>query len=864
MATISPWYGWTADGRAEGSPEGRANRFAWFRRVVYLDEVPADAWLRIAADSTARWWVNGTIISRQSTRYHRHAATCDQADVAGILRPGANVVVALLHHWGPITCFQRSAGGLAGLWADAPWFTHGTWRVQPARAFRAHTKQILGTPDLTPRIRFPQIVEAAALPGAAIHTPDWNDQGWEDAVPLTEIPWPAVPAVVEGPLRHDVVIRAGAVVAAGLLHRRLPLDEDPALIGPGITTSTCVPDADMTQAAVALLAGQPWTISADRGESRFVTLDFQRILHGYPRLRIAGSPAAARIDLGYGELWQSQRTGRVVIDASGWLDAGAVVGARLGDRIIIDGRIETSGCEIELPDERTARWLTVHIHFREAGTITIQGVDWISSQHPCVIRGSCEIADVTGAADPTIAQIIDLCLDHAAVTMTDVLVDTPGREDGQWLEDATPRAELQARWTGDTSLRQRFLRLVAESQNAEGIFHLFPPASFAANWNLWDWQMQWGQMLWEEWRWSGDPVMVRRYWPTLQRAVTAVLVPLGADGLWRSDRIFADIRNSTPVPPGGVSGIVMPWLIARLPRWAELAEVVGHDSIGAQWRKAAAHMQQAFTRHLVVPNPHNHQNRCPYLIADTLDAQGQPLPGFGQAAHTEALAEGLVEPGLARKMLEFVFSAPCGSPPADIRRWNNPTTSERALRALSVHGLGARALAHLGERYAQYLPGNPANLTPLDFQGPRGGPLPEYWISRRDLGLAEGILNPAQPDDETGSHGWGAVPLLWLHERVLGVRWQRPGGSEVIIAPDRCGRPAIRGRTCTPRGEIAVAATARDLHIDLPPGVSATVAVPLGAILREGTATALPHHHDGQNGWWHCPQLGPYRWELPG
>ncbi len=849
MRPVPSWYGWNADGRAEG----RSNRWAWFRRIVDIGEVPTDATLRVAADSTARWWLNGVMLSRQSTRYHRHLATSDRLDVNGVLRPGRNVLVALLHHWGPITCFQRSAGGLAGLWADATWLDAAEpWRVQPAAAYRNHEVQILGSPCLTPRIRFPQLVIASELPPPALHTSDYDDRSWAAAVPLCDIPWPAEPAPVEGPVRRDQAIRPGAVVAAGQVRRRLPLDDDPALIGPGLTSSTCLPVAEDTAAARALLDGRPLTVSGAAGESRFITVDFQRILHGYPRLRLSGATGPLRLDLGYSELWRTQRHGREVVDASGWLDTGAVVGARLADRVIVDGTALGTSCDIEMPDERTCRWLTVHIHFRSAGSVSIDALELISSQHPFTVTGSCTISAADGSDDRRLAQVVDLCLDHAAVTMTDVLVDTPGREDGQWLEDATPRAELAARWSGDTSLRRRFLRLVADSQDAHGVFHLFPPASFSANWNLWDWQMQWGQMLWEEYRWSADQALVQRHFPVLQRSLTALLAGLGEDGLWRSDRILADIRTSAWVPPGGVSGVVTPWLIARLPRFAALADVAGEDVVARRWRAAAVAMRAAFNRHLLSPATADR----PALIVDALDAAGQPRPGFSQAAHTEAIAEGVVPDDLAMAMLDHVFPAPHGAPPAGIQRWNNPTYSERALRAMSRHGLGGRALAHLLERYAQYLPGDPANPTPPAFQGPRGGPLPEYWISREDVGLAPGQLNVHQPDDDTGSHGWGAVPLLWLHEWVLGVRWSVPGGAELDIAPDRCGRPRVHGRTCTPKGVVAVDANSTTLQVSVPAGVAAMVAVPTGMVLASGRANPLA---DGR---WRCDGPLPICWTL--
>lgn len=37
-------------------------------------------------------------------------------------------------------------------------------------------------------------------------------------------------------------------------------------------------------------------------------------------------------------------------------------------------------------------------------------------------------------------------------------------------------------------------------------------------------------------------------------------------------------------------------------------------------------------------------------------------------------------------------------------------------------------------RFSQYLPGTAQNPVPAQFQGSKGGPLPEYWVSRVDMG----------------------------------------------------------------------------------------------------------------------------------
>jgi len=89
-------------------------------------------------------------------------------------------------------------------------------------------------------------------------------------------------------------------------------------------------------------------------------------------------------------------------------------------------------------------------------------------------------------------------------------------------------------------------------------------------------------------------------------------------------------------------------------------------------------------------------------------------------------------------------------------------------------------------------------------------------------------LDTAQPSDETGSHGWGAVPLLWLHDTLLGVRILEPGGAKIRIAPQSGGLPFVAGHTMTPKGLVFVHWDPRAwrLEIIVPEGVDAEIVVP--------------------------------------
>jgi hypothetical protein len=793
-AGAQPAWIWTSS--PDAAPK---NRFTYFRTVVTLDRVPDDATVQFSADSNARLWVNGNLVCRKVTRYHEDRATAQLVEVGRYLRKGRNVVVALHHNWGPIVTFQRSANKHAGLYLESSWLrTDSSWRWIAAPEFAAHEKQVLGVTG-DHRIRYPQIADGRQALPSQIHDAAFDDSAWQRAVEVTDGPWPAKPGLAGIPSQRENTVRPPRVLASGRLVTAQPLSDDPLSIAAGIRTARCEPAP----------GGTAQSIEGRAGESRYVTLDFYRPVHGYPYFDLSDAPEGTTIDLGYGENPYLQYSGARPVGVDGCLNPEAVVGRGYADRYITRAGAQ----HFEVPDERTARWLTLQIHFRRDGRVVFQDRGMVQSQYPVRQSGSFE------AGDERIAQIVRLCLLHAQVTMVDGYVDTPGREDGTWIEDARVRALVAERWFGDSALRRLQLRLHAESETKEGAFHCFPPSNYPIAACGYDWSVQWVAMLYDDYMWTGHTDLVELYWDNLRRFWSNALAQLDGDAVWRSNRVFGDIRIGVHPKPQQSSGIVTPFLIERL-RWsARMAEAAGHREQAEQWRQTAGRMAAAFTRYHVMPA----KDGVPAHVDDVFDREDSTAPrGFSQAAQAMAGVSGFPFPDA----LGYVFTAPDGAPPAGVVRWNNPTFAYRALFSLSENGFTGRAVAHLLERYSPYLPGNARNRVPLELQGPYGGPLPEYWISREDLGLKDGEKNPAQPVDDTGSHGWQAVPLLWLHDSLLGVRIVEPGGARLRVQPQLGGLPFVSGYTMTPKGRVWVYWDGRGLDLDLPAGVTAEVALP--------------------------------------
>ena len=796
------------------------NRFFYFRKEANLSNLDGDLTLHVAADSNAHVWINGKIVRRKVTRYFEKSITTETIDARSFLHRGVNTVVILNHSWGPLITFQRSGCIHAGVFVSSSWLNSNTsWRVRPADEFGLNTKQIVGVHpegrgNGDPRIRFAQFLYGDRMPSAKMFTARYDDSSWSPASVVRDGPWPDDPEAVETPGQHEEPALPILLLAQGHLDGKHIDPNDPVAIEEEMLRANYVPEGKRAVNLDGAPAAPDITITGRAGETRYVTFDFGKPVHGFPFLTGAASGTKPVIDFAYGEINYSLLNGDFLVKASGWLNPEAIVGKGYIDRYYA----RQGQQHFEMPDERTARWWTIHIYFPRAGTFQLQKAGFISSQYPVAVQGTFQ------CGDKRVDELVRLSLEHASVSMSDTYVDTPGREDGQWLEDARLRAQLSAQWFGDVKLRQVLLRLAAKSQLPDGHLHPFPPSNYPIEANA-DWAAEWVGAIYDDYMWTGDTSRIKKYWPEVTKWWALVLSKVDADGLSRDPNVFADIRIGTHASAGQSSGIASAQLIQRLTLSIVMANAIGDYQQAEEWTKMHDKLLAAFQRDHLIPAAKG----IPLHVDDVADPANPGVKrGFSQAAQAMAIEGGLLTHDQATADLDYTFTAPNGSPTAGVERWNNPTYLYRALNALTLSGESTRAMQHLLERFGPYLPGDKRNPSPPVLQGLWGGPLPEYWISRADLDLVSGALNPAQPSDPTGSHGWNAVALVWLHDSLLGVRILEPGGGVLQIKPDAAGLPYVEGKTMTPKGAVYVSwkPSARTLSINLPAGVGSKVELP--------------------------------------
>src|SRR6476619_3009218 len=118
---------------------------AQFRRVFNIEDVPPQVPLRLSADSRYVLSVNGAEVGRGPIRSQPRRLRYDEYDIATYLRPGRNVLAALVTYYGHPNSFWQPAASSGVMGRDAQlvlearvgeqWLvTDERWRVLRSRA----------------------------------------------------------------------------------------------------------------------------------------------------------------------------------------------------------------------------------------------------------------------------------------------------------------------------------------------------------------------------------------------------------------------------------------------------------------------------------------------------------------------------------------------------------------------------------------------------------------------------------------------------------------------------------------------------------------------------------------------------------
>jgi alpha-L-rhamnosidase len=390
-------------------------------------------------------------------------------------------------------------------------------------------------------------------------------------------------------------------------------------------------------------------------------------------------------------------------------------------------------------------------------------------------------------------------------------VDTPTREKGQFVWDASNESEGVMRAYGDQNLTWQGLRDVRRGQQ-----RYWPDGRVNAVYPNGDGARFFGTFTarYPEWLW--------RYYASTGDRATAVLaytsVSKVAAWLWSARQAgngllygLADQSNGDPVygydlsvAADTASNVLA---VNAFNRVAQLASVAGDEAGSALWQGRAAQLTAAVNATL---------RRADGVYVDGVMPSGAQSSSASQEANALALAYGVVPTAEVAQVGAYV---------AGLGIHLGPNHGLELLRGLTAAGMPEAVVRTLTD----------ASIPGYAHIVASGGTFTwEVW-------------SPSDLIGDSMSHGWGSSALVAMQETLLGVTFRDPnpdGTLRITVAPPIRGLPRASGTVPTAAGPVSVdwRRSGRGMALDLtmPPNLTALVHLPATAAanLREGGIAA--------------------------
>jgi hypothetical protein len=796
-------------------PDNRAyfdtprNEWCYFRKTFALPAAPAAAGLRIFADARYRLFVNGTYIARGPARSDPRWQSYDVIDLAGRLRAGENLVAVQVLYYGyntgqhlpRVPCLAAEIDITDAAGKTRAHRTDASWKTFLSESFDRDAPRVNGCQGAI------EIFDARREPDG------WTAPGFDDSA------WPAAKARAIGndqipynrllprdiPMLEETLLPAARVSAPLTVaahddesffpqRARLELDEIEAPV------EFWILDSRFSIDGAAAPVGQTPVLEPARerpienreskiqnlpvpatpaGRVTIVTLDFARVTPGYLRLAVT-APAGTRIDIAYAE---DLHEGRVTLfhpPAQRPLDAFILKEGRNDLEVAFAWKgfryaqliIRNPGGPLRLHRaELRARMYPVN-QYGHALAVAQRSAG-MADCRPSASKPARDFADKNarapglpaagdGAADFQ-RRLHEVCAHTLRGCMQDGFIDSPSREQQQWMGDARWQAVYNYYLSGDARLHRRLLAQIAYSQDAEGLTKSRYPDGHE-NWSpIPSYCLAWVTSFAELWEFTGDLAPAAEFWPNIIMALRWFTRYENKDGLLENVPFWSYIdlggypeKPGLDINRGGILTALNLLLLESLRAASRLAAALGDAAAREAFDTRAAALSAAISRHL----------------------WDESRGAYPDCKVDGKLSDSISEPTNALALLHLDAGAGSGSPALAAARASrilahfgargtvisSPFSMPVVIRALLRHRRAGLAWQLVRERYQPILDAGPGTTW-------------EYWK----------IFHPIKPGGRvhahSASHAWGAGPLLLFFEGFAGVRALAPGFARFEIAP---------------------------------------------------------------------------------
>ena len=585
-----------------------------FRRAFDLTEKPQTFLVHVTADNRYQLFVNGERVSWGPARGDLYHWRYETVDLAAHLRPGRNVLAAVVWNFGlhaPQAQVTYQTGFLLQVAGDAEkaLSTDKNWKAirnesygpVPIVPAEIHYQYYVAGPG--------DRVDAARYPWGW-EQPDFDDATWEPAqqgpvgsardaldAPSRWMLVPReIPAMEETPIRFARVRRAVGITVPAAFPR-----EKERVVVPARSKAT-------------------------------VLLDQDHLTTAYPELTVTGGRGAS-VTLRYAEaLVQS---GTKVKGNRDDIEGKELRGAR--DVFVADGGAQRHFRPLWW---RTYRYVELGVETAEE-PLTIDDLSAVATSYPFTARARLD----TGT--PELDRILEVGWRTARLCAHESYMDCPYYEQLQYAGDTRIQALVSLYMTGDGRLVRNAIAHLDDSRTSEGLTQSRAPTrlqQYIPPFSLW-----WIGMVHDYWRYQDDPAFVRARLPGV-RSVLAFFADrqtangsLGPLPWWN----FVDWVRAWPrgVPPA-LDGASAPLDLQLLLAYGYAQDL--EQGLGSPAR-AREYLQEMSRLRVAIRERYWDAGRG--LFADT-PARTQ----FSQHANVLAVLAGVVEGAEARAVMDRVLA----------------------------------------------------------------------------------------------------------------------------------------------------------------------------------------------------------------
>lgn len=529
-------------GELEFSKSTDANRFVYFRKRVKIPKSVKHAYLRVSADGRYLIFLNGVVLGRGPSRCHPDWQYVDSYDISMLLRPGQNIIAALVHSYGrDMSWYQTLNGGqsllfpcggffleaeIEGVDKEICLYTDTSWKYMLSNAWKEDVP-FSGT-------GYFEDFDAKKEPRG------WQQLGFDDSN------WP------------------NAII------QRLSLPQGGADI---------IPFPRLVERDIAPMRTENVFPVAEfhNLDNESIVYDFGRILLGRIAIEVEAKGDVS-LELSYSE---SLGIDNQILKPEAIIGISNPIGARM---MFSKGR--TSHVLFEPAGFRYVQ-LNHIVASIEILSVWAEESSYSGGPSPLSFLQGTEPNDAGyfSCSDPILSDIWKAGAYTAAICRQDGFIDCPSREQRQWTGDTYIQSLIHYVTCADWRLPRKTILQVAQTQRSDGMVAMASTSDLARQWRTYipDYALLWVIAIYDYIDYSGDASILEIVFPTIAKVMDWFLPWINNCGLLFNVPGWIFIDWSELLDKKGAVLVLNALYSAAARVAAKLAEITGDEHRTKCW-----------------------------------------------------------------------------------------------------------------------------------------------------------------------------------------------------------------------------------------------------------------------------------------